>query len=59
MRIVIWNCNIAVHRKVAPLLALKPDIAVVCECAEPDHLQARRATELARDSRRVGRTQPS
>src|ERR1051326_3352231 len=40
MRIVTWNCNMALHRKAAPLLALKPDIAVVCECAEPDQLRA-------------------
>ena len=41
MRIVTWNCSMALHRKAAPLLALEPDIAVVCECAEPDRLRAR------------------
>ena len=38
MRIVAWNCAKALHRKFDPLLALKPDIAVVPECAEPEIL---------------------
>jgi exodeoxyribonuclease-3 len=41
MRIVAWNCNMALHRKCDALLALRPDIAVVCECAEPGRLRAR------------------
>lgn len=45
MRIVTWNCSMALHRKTAPLLALEPDIAVVCECAEPDRLRARGGTD--------------
>ncbi len=45
MRIVTWNCNMALHRKAAALLALEPDIAVVCECAEPDRLRARPGTD--------------
>src|SRR5262249_1949547 len=36
MRIVIWNCNMAFHRKYEHLLALCPDIAVVPECAKID-----------------------
>ncbi len=28
MRIVIWNCNKALHKKYEHLLALAPDIAV-------------------------------
>jgi len=31
----------ALHRKFDALLALNPDIAVICECAEPDRLRAR------------------
>lgn len=36
MRIVAWNCNMAFHRKFEHLLALKPDIAVISECANPE-----------------------
>ena len=28
LRIVIWNCNMALHKKVEPLMALKPDMAI-------------------------------
>ena len=35
LRIVIWNCNMALHKKVVPLMALQPDIAIIPECAEP------------------------
>src|SRR5258708_9973345 len=34
MRIVIWNCNMAFHRKYEHLLALAPDIAIIPECAD-------------------------
>ena len=46
MRIVAWNCNMALHRKIERLLALKPDIAVISECAEPARLRARGADWL-------------
>jgi exodeoxyribonuclease-3 len=36
MRIVIWNCNMALHGKYEHLLALAPDIAVIPECASID-----------------------
>ena len=32
MRIITWNCNQALGRKLASLIALNPDIAVVQEC---------------------------
>lgn len=41
MRIVAWNCNMALHRKFGALLAAEPDIAVISECAAPDVLAAR------------------
>ena len=41
MRIVAWNCNMAFDRKVDGLLDLAPDIAIVCECAEPERLRSR------------------
>ncbi|MFM9941504.1 MAG: hypothetical protein ACKVP7_18625 [Hyphomicrobiaceae bacterium] len=45
MRLVAWNCNMALHRKVDALLALRPDIAVISECAEPIRLRARSASD--------------
>jgi hypothetical protein len=41
MRIVAWNCNMALDRKIDALLALRPDIAIVSECAEPARLKFR------------------
>ncbi|MGI9412086.1 MAG: hypothetical protein ACR2PM_00340 [Hyphomicrobiales bacterium] len=41
MRLVAWNCNMALHRKFDALLGLEPDIAVVSECAEPARLLQR------------------
>lgn len=39
MRLVAWNCNMALHRKVDALLALKPDVAIISECASPERLR--------------------
>ena len=41
MRLVSWNCNMALPRKWAALMALNPDVAVVQECATPERLSAR------------------
>jgi len=41
MRIVTWNCNMALHRKWQRLLTLTPDIAVIPECASPRHASSR------------------
>jgi exodeoxyribonuclease III len=43
MRLVAWNCNTALRRKVDALLALRPDVAVISECAEPIRLRTRSA----------------
>lgn len=32
MRIITWNCNLTLSRKLEPLLALAPDVAVIQEC---------------------------
>jgi exodeoxyribonuclease-3 len=45
MRIVVWNCNMAFHRKIDRILALKPDLAVIPECADPV-VVARRLTDV-------------
>jgi len=39
VRFVSWNCSMALHKKFEALMSLEPDIAVVCECAEPDRLR--------------------
>ena len=41
MRLVAWNCNMALHRKRAALHTLKPDVAVLSECASPERLAER------------------
>ncbi len=38
MRLVAWNCCMALHRKIDVLMALEPDVAVISECAEPDQV---------------------
>lgn len=38
MRLVAWNCNMALHRKYEALLSLRPDVAVISECATPERL---------------------
>lgn len=38
MRFVIWNCAMSLHTKWDGLLSLRPDIAVIAECAEPSIL---------------------
>jgi exodeoxyribonuclease-3 len=45
MRLVAWNCNMALHRKLDGLRRLKPDIAVISECACPERLDALGALE--------------
>ena len=41
MRVVAWNCNMALNRKFDALLDVYPDIAIVSECAEPGRFRAR------------------
>ena len=38
MRLVVWNCAMALHRKIDALMALRPDLAVIPEAAEPGRL---------------------
>jgi hypothetical protein len=42
MRIAVWNCNMALHRKLEHLDRLSPDIAVVSESARPDIVRKKR-----------------
>jgi exodeoxyribonuclease-3 len=41
MRLVAWNCNMALDRKLDALRSLRPDVAVISECAEPARLGRR------------------
>jgi exonuclease III len=36
MKIVVWNCRMALARKRQPLYGLQPDIAVIPECSKSD-----------------------
>jgi len=36
MRILVWNINMAAHKKISLLRQLTPDIAIVPECAAPE-----------------------
>jgi hypothetical protein len=36
MRILVWNINMAAHKKVALLQQLAPDLAILPECAAPE-----------------------
>ena len=41
MRILVWNINMAVHKKIALLQQLAPDLAVLPECASPEVIVAK------------------
>ena len=47
MRLVAWNCNMALHRKLDTLRQLKPDIAIISECACPERLRTLGALDAA------------
>lgn len=42
LRIVSWNCNMALYQKFDRLLSLRPDVAIIQECASPERDAARR-----------------
>lgn len=41
MRLIVWNCNMALHDKLHRLRELQPDIAIIPECASPDILRSK------------------
>ena len=51
MRLIFWNCNMALHRKFDAVADLKPDIAVISECADPPTL-LRRGLDISPDGER-------
>ncbi len=36
LRIVSWNCQMALYEKFDQLLSLRPDVAIIPECASPE-----------------------
>jgi exonuclease III len=54
LRIVTWNCNMALDRKFEALLSLRPDVAVIQECAEPDRGAGRGWQPACRDADWIG-----
>lgn len=41
LRIVSWNCNMALYQKFDRILSLRPDVAIIQECASPERDAAR------------------
>ena len=41
LRIVVWNLNMAAHKKIALLRRLEPDLAILPECAAPEVIVAK------------------
>jgi endonuclease/exonuclease/phosphatase family metal-dependent hydrolase len=41
VRILVWNINMAVHKKIALLQQLAPDLAILPECAAPEVIVAK------------------
>lgn len=54
MRIVVWNCNMALHRKMDALARLAPDIAVLPEVAEPSKVPIRPAETVQHSYQWIG-----
>jgi len=54
MRIVVWNCAMSLHTKWDSLMSLRPDVAVIAECADPNILWSRRKSDPACDAQWVG-----
>jgi endonuclease/exonuclease/phosphatase family protein len=57
MRIVVWNCAMALHTKLDALYVLKPDIAVISECANPEIVDRKSETGLPQSTVWVGDNQ--
>ena len=53
MRLVVWNCAQALHKKFDALRGLEPDVAVVAECARPDVAAAKAVYSTVPESRRA------
>jgi hypothetical protein len=54
LRIVTWNCNMALRHKFEALLSLRPDVAIIQECAEPGAGNHRGWQPACRDADWIG-----
>jgi hypothetical protein len=54
MRIVTWNCNMKAQAKLPELLKLRPDVAVLPECAAPEIAAARSVYDAASSHAWIG-----
>jgi exodeoxyribonuclease III len=54
MRMVVWNCNMALHEKYEHLLALEPDVAVISECANAELLREKAPNFVSSSSVWIG-----
>ena len=54
LRIVSWNCNMALRHKFEALVSLRPDVAIIQECAEPDRDAGRGWRPACRDADWIG-----
>jgi hypothetical protein len=57
VRIVTWNCNMALHDKHEHLLALAPDIAILPECASIEIMREKAPDFLPSSSIWIGDNQ--
>jgi hypothetical protein len=54
VRILVWNINMAAHKKIALLQQLAPDLAILPECAAPEVILAK-CPEFTFTAQRPGR----
>ena len=54
LRIVIWNCSMALHSKLEPLMSLNPDIAIIPECATPEIVKKKQPVFYYSDAAWIG-----
>ena len=54
MRIVVWNCNMALHRKLDALMRIAPDVVVLPEAGEPSKVLPQVLTSADRTYEWIG-----
>src|ERR1039457_3815777 len=54
MRIVVWNCNMALHKKLDALARIAPDVIVLPEAGEPSRLPERMVLAATRTYEWIG-----
>jgi len=56
MRILVWNLNMAAHKKITLLQRLAPDLAILPECASPEVIVAKCPAFTFTDAQWVGQS---